>query len=151
MSYWSRLAKMAASKYTDSPDARQSRQAEEFVNDLADDPNKPGYKVSPIPVYGGTVGPVDRSKYTVQHLNVGDLKTRQPHIEAERVKRFDRSKLPADDTAHPLVINTRDNQLVVDNGNHRVAHMIATGVKTTKARVIHEIHGYGGQGPGSVP
>lgn len=157
MSFWTRWRDVAktqrhpSGRFTDDAGARASRQAQEFVTGLPDDPNKPGYKASPIPIYGGTIGPVDRTKYSVQNVNTADLKTRQPHIDADRVRNFDRTKLPKDDTAHPLVIVTRDNQLVVDNGNHRVAHMLATGIKQTQARVIHEIHGYGDQGPGSTP
>lgn len=158
MSFWTRwpLAKGNANRhpsgrYTDSDGARQSRQAEEFVNDLPDDPNKPGYKQSPIPIYAGTIGPVDRTQYTMGKVNTADLKTRQPYVEAKRVKNFDKTKLPNDDTRHPLVVVTRDNQLVVDNGNHRVSHMLATGQKTTPARIVHEIHGYGQQGKGSTP
>ena len=153
MSYWTRwgLGKADPRQFTNGPGAEQSRQQEEFVNSLQDDPNKPGYKASPIPVYQGSIGAVDRTKYSVQNVNVHDLKTRQPYINADKVRRFDRTKLPPGDQAHPLVIKTRDNQLVVDNGNHRVAHMHAIGMKTTKARVIHEIHGYGDQGEGSLP
>lgn len=152
MSFWTRwghIRKLDASQYINSQAARDSRQAEEFVNDLPDDPNKPGYKASPIPVYAGTIGPVDRSQYSVKNVNVADLKTRQPFIHGDKVRHFDRSKLPEGDMAHPLVVHTRDNQMVVDNGNHRVSHMLATGIKQTPARVIQEIHGYGGQGAGS--
>jgi hypothetical protein len=150
MSYWFR--RISKTQYPgDTNAARQSRQSAEFVNGLADDPNKPGYKASPIPTYGGTIGPIDRTQYSVQNVNTADLKTRQPYINADKVKNFDRSKLPKDDTAHPLVIKTRDNQLVVDNGNHRVAHMHSIGMKTTPARIVHEIHGHGGQGTRSIP
>lgn len=85
------------------------------------------------------------------NVNTADLKTRQSFIDGNRVANFDPTKLPQDDTRHPLVVVTRDHQLVVDNGNHRVAHMLATGVKTTPARIVHEIHGHGEQGAGSVP
>ena len=152
MSFWTRMrvVKAPVGTYTNNSDANQSRQQEEFVSSLQDDPNKPGYKASPIPLYAGTIGPVDRSKYQMEHVRVADLKTRQPFINAEKVRRFDQTKLPQDDTKHPLIIRTRDNQLVVDNGNHRVAAMHANRTKYTSARVIHEIHGYGDQGP-SVP
>lgn len=157
MSYWTRWARVekgnpnrhASGRFTDSDGARQSRQASEFVDSLADDPNKEGYKASPIPIYAGTIGPVDRSKYSMQSANVESLKTRQPFINAKKVRQFDRSKLPKDDTQHPLVIKTRDNQLVVDNGNHRVSHMMAIGMKQTPVRVIHEIDGYAGKGNAS--
>lgn len=161
MSFWSRMPHLvqkgnpnrhaSLGQYTDTEGARQSRQVAEFMDGLPEDGNKPGYKHSPIPIYAGTIGPVDRSKYDVGTVNVADLKTRQPYVETSRVKNFDRSKLPKGDMAHPLVVVTRDNQLVVDNGNHRVAHMLASGVKSTPARIIHEIHGHGGQGPGSIP
>lgn len=154
MSFWSRwpLRKTVdGSQYTDTDGARQSRQAAEFVDGLPDDPNKPGYKASPIPTYAGTIGPVDRTRYTVKNVRTADLKTRQPFINADKVKNFDRSKLPNDSTRHPLVTVTRDGCLVVDNGNHRVSHMLAIGMKETPARIIHEIHGYGGQGEGSIP
>lgn len=158
MSYWSRWPvrkgnpnRHASGRYTDEAGAAQSRQAQEFVNSLADDPNKPGYKQSPIPVYAGTIGAVDRTQYKMGQVNTADLKTRQPFIQAKKVAQFDTSKLPQDDSRHPLVVVTRDNHLVVDNGNHRVSHMLATGVKSTPARIVHEIHGHGGQGRGSVP
>lgn len=155
MSFWTRWAhvqkKISGSAYTDTQGARDSRQTEEFVNALSDDPNKPGYKANPLPTYAGTIGPVDRTNYTISHVRTADLKTRQPFIQADKVRHFDRSKLPHDDTKHPLVVVTRDNQLVVDNGNHRVAHMLATGIKHTPARIVQEIHGYGGQGKGSIP
>lgn len=142
MSYWTRLHKL------DNAATIKSRQIAEFCRNVPDDPNKPGYKASPIPTYEGTVGQVDRSNYTMGHFNVGDLRTRQPFVETKRLTDFDESKLPEGDMKHPLVVMTRDNVPVVDNGNHRVARMIATGQKTTPARVIHEIHGYGGQGAG---
>lgn len=145
MSYWTRW-RVAKGVPSDDEGARQSRQQEEFVDSLPDDPNKAGYKASPIPIYGGTIGNVDRTSYKMQTADVASLKTRQPFINAQKVRSFDRSKLPKDDTAHPLVIRTRDNQLVVDNGNHRVSHMRAIGMKQTPVRVIEEIHGYGGQG-----
>lgn len=158
MTYWTRWGHVQkgptatnATGSTNSESARQSRQLEEFCDSLPDDPNKPGYKRSPIPMYEGTVGPVDRSGYRMGQVNVADLKTRQPYVEGKRVHSFQESDLPKGDMKHPLVVVTRDNQLVVDNGNHRVARMIGLGQKTTPARIVHEIHGYGEQGPGSVP
>lgn len=156
MTYWWRRELMqkngpTTSPETDSTAARQSRQLSEFVDGLTDDPNKPGYKHTPIPMYQGTLGPVDRTQYQIGEVNVADLKTRQPYVESKRIHSFDPSKLPQGEMAHPLIVVTRDNQLVVDNGNHRVARMIGLGVKKTKARIVHEIHGHGGQGPGSIP
>jgi hypothetical protein len=155
MSYWTRwpLRKdgPTQSPETDSDGARQSRQLSEFTAQLPDDPNKPGYKKSPIPMYEGTVGPVDRTGYKMGTVNLADLKTRQPYVEGKRIQEFHERDLPSGDMKHPLVIITRDNQQVVDNGNHRVARMIGLGQKTTPARIVHEIHGYGGQGPGSLP